>query len=436
MKRKAIYDLIDWKENHNGKPLIIYGPRQVGKTYLIREFAKEYYDNIFEINFELDRRALSLFKGDLTVTNILMQLSAYDTKNTILPKKTLIFFDEVQKCPDALTALKSFAMDGNYDVIASGSMLGVTLHEVSSYPVGYVKTLYMKPLSFEEFLWANNFTEKQIKSYKDFYKNEKEMLPLVHDTLTNMFLQYIIVGGMPEAVSKFIETHDIGLVLQVQRDILEDYNKDVAKYASSNIKEKVRECYKSIPDQLAMENKKFQYKMIKSGGNARYFSSSITWLEDAGLIYKVNRLKAFDNPLRAYRDVSSFKLYFVDTGLLLSMYNEDNVQLEILNGNLGVFKGALFENVIAQILITNDMPVYYYRRDDRLEIDFVTYLNNNIVPIEVKSGKNTKSISLSNIIEREKLKYGIKLSMNNVNCSNSKFKCFPLYMSMFIKNDK
>lgn len=434
MRRSAMKNLIDWKENHDGKPLIIYGPRQVGKTYLVREFAKMYYDNIFEVNFELDKTASKMFQGNLTVKNLLLHLSAYDTENIITPKKTLIFLDEVQKCPDALTALKSFAMDGNYDVIASGSMLGVTLHEVSSYPVGYVETLYIKPLSFEEFLWANKHTEEQIKLYEEYYLKGEEVPQGLHEILNDLFLQYIIVGGMPAAVSKFIESHNIALVVKVQKGILADYNKDIAKYASSNVKEKVRECYKSIPQQLAMENKKFQYKLVKAGGKSSFYNSSINWIEDAGLINKVNRLKAFDIPLTAYRDPASFKLYYVDTGLLLSMYEGTNLQTEILNGNLGIFKGAIFENVVAQILIANDLPIYYYRRDDRLEIDFVTLLNNKITPIEVKAGTNTKSRSLSNLINNNiNLDCGIKLSMNNVNCSNPKFKCFPLYMAMFLK---
>lgn len=433
MRRSAMKDLIDWKENHNGKPLIIYGSRQVGKTYLVREFAKQYYDNIFEVNFEMDTTAYKMFKGNLTVKNLMMQLSAYDIDNIILPKKTLIFFDEVQKCPDVLTALKSFAMDGRYDVIASGSMLGVTLHQVSSYPVGYVKTLYMKPLSFEEFLWANKYTEEHIKLIEEFYIKEEQVSQGLHELFNDLFLQYVVVGGMPEAVSTFIKTRNIALVAQVQKDIIEDYNKDIAKYASSNVKEKVRECYKSIPQQLAMENKKFQYKLVKAGGKSSFYTSSINWIEDAGLINKIYRLKAFDIPLTAYRDPASFKLYYVDTGLLLSMYEGKNIQTEILNGNLGIFKGAIFENVIAQILIANGVPTYYYRRDERLEIDFVTLLNDKIIPIEVKSGTNTKSRSLSNLINTKNLDYGIKLSMNNVNCSNPKFKCFPLYMAMFLK---
>lgn len=433
MRRAATDDLVQWKSSNEHKPLMIFGARQVGKTYLVRDFAKKNYKNIFEINFEFDRDAINLFNDNLTVDNLIMQLSAYNPKNTIEPGKTLIFFDEIQRCPNAITALKAFSMDGRYDVIASGSMLGVSLSKVSSYPVGYIQTLQLRPLSFKEFLWANDYSDKQIDEFKSFYSSESLVPQLIHEKLNNMFLQYIVVGGMPAVVSKFVETKNIGFVLKIQKEILEDYSNDIAKYANSGEREKVRECFRSIPDQLAAENKKFQFKAIKSGGNARYFGTSINWLSDSGLVYKINRLKTFDIPLRVYRDPSSFKLYFFDTGLLLAMYDE-NVQSEILNGNLGVFKGGIFENVIAQVLISNGLNIYYYRRDDRLEIDFVTYLNNNIVPIEVKSGKNTKSISLSNLINKEELNYGIKLSMNNVNCSNEKFKCYPLYMTMFLGN--
>jgi predicted AAA+ superfamily ATPase len=433
MKRKMMEDLIKWKNRDDSKPLIIYGSRQVGKTYLVKKFASEYYDNIFEINFEFEPSASKLFLGELTVNNILLQLTSYKPQVKIVSKKTLIFFDEVQKCPQVLTALKSFAIDARFDVIASGSMLGVVMNEVSSYPVGYVYTFHMKPLSFEEFLWANHYSDEQILVFKSYYEEEKEVPSTIHDTLSKLFLQYIVVGGMPEVVNNFLNTFDIGRVISKQKMILEDYQMDIAKYASPGIKEKVRECYESIPDQLAMENKKYQYKVVRSGGNARFFNSSLMWITDAGLAHKIHRLKTIDIPLKAYRDIASFKLYYFDTGLLLSMY-EENVQNEIINGNLGVFKGGVFENIIAQVLQYNEMPLYYYRRDDRLEVDFISYLNGNIVPIEVKSGKNTKSISLNNIIERENLTYGIKLSMNNVNCSNPRYKCFPLYMSMFIKN--
>ncbi len=431
MKRQAMENLIDWKQNHKGKPLIIYGPRQVGKTYLVREFAKQFYDNIFEVNFEIDDSANKIFEDNLTVKQLLKQLSAYDVNNIIIPKKTLIFLDEIQKCPRAITALKSFAQDGNYDVIASGC---VTLHSVSSYPVGYVETLYLKSLSFKEFLWANNYSDSHIKDLEEYYKNEQMVPEGLHNVYNNLFLQYIVVGGMPEVVQTFIETNNIGLVVKKQQSIIDSYSKDIDKYSTSLIKERVRECYNSIPDQLAMDNKKFQYKLLKTGGKSSHFYSSIQWIEDAGLINKIYRLKAFDVPLRAYQDKSCFKLYFMDTGLLLAMYGGKNLQGKILTGEIGIFKGALFENVIAQILVGNGLTPYYYRRDERLEINFIVSLDDKIVPIEVKAKTNTKSKSLINVIEKQNLEYGIKLSMNNVNCSNPKYKCFPLYMTMFIKD--
>lgn len=359
---------------------------------------------------------------------------AYDVDNIIIPKRNLIFLDEVQKCPKAITALKSFAQDGNYDVIATGSMLGVTLNSVSSYPVGYVETIYLKPLSFKEFLWANKYSDSHIKDLEEYYKNEQMVPEVIHNVYNNLFLQYIVVGGMPEVVQTFIETNNIGLVVKKQQSIIDSYSKDIAKYSTSLIKERVRECYNSIPDQLAMDNKKFQYKLLKTGGKSSHYYSSIQWIEDAGLINKIYRLKTFDIPLRAYRDKSCFKLYFMDTGLLLAMYGGKNLQGKILAGEIGIFKGALFENVIAQILVCHGLIPYYYRRDDRLEIDFVISLDNKIVPIEVKAGTNTKSISFINVIEKQNLEYGIKLSMSNVNCSNPKYKCFPLYMTMFIKD--
>lgn len=434
MERQAMENLIDWKQNHKGKPLIIYGPRQVGKTYLVREFAKKFYDNIFEVNFEIDDNANKIFEDNLTIKQLLKRLSAYDVDNIIIPKRTLIFLDEVQKCPRAITALKSFAQDGNYDVIATGSMLGVTLNSVSSYPVGYVETIYLKPLSFKEFLWANKYKDSHIKDLEEYYKNEQMVPEGLHNVYNNLFLQYIVVGGMPEVVQTFIETNNIGLVVKKQQAIIDNYSKDIAKYSTSLVKERVRECYNSIPDQLAMDNKKFQYNLLKTGGKSSRYYSSIQWIEDAGLINKIYRLKTFDIPLRAYQDKSCFKLYFMDTGLLLAMYGGKNLQGKILAGEIGIFKGALFENVIAQILVCNGLIPYYYRRDDRLEIDFVVSLDDKIVPIEVKAGTNTKSKSLLNVIEKQNLEYGIKLSMNNVNCSNPKYKCFPLYLTMFIKD--
>ncbi len=433
MKRKLINALLNWKANKRNKPLILFGARQVGKTYLIREFAKNNYDYLYEINFELDVNARDLFNGALTIDSLLIQLTSYNTKVPIIEGKTLLFFDEVQVCPNVLTALKSFAIDGRFDVITSGSMLEIAIGNVSSYPVGYVETLKMSPMNFEEFLWALGYGSDLIDQYETYYKEEKMLPEAIHEKLNELFLQYVVVGGMPEVVNIFVKTLDIRLVVEAQKRILNDYYYDLANYASKDIKEKVRECYDSIPNQLAKDNKKYQYKLVKNCGNVRYYNSSIKWIIDSGLAHQIYRLKTFDKPLRAYRDLKSFKLYFNDTGLLLAMY-EGNVQYEVLKGNCGIFKGGIFENVIAQILLENNIPLYYYRRDEKLEIDFVTLLNNEIVPIEIKAGHNTKSISFKNIIEKNNINYGIKLSMNNVNCTNPKIKCYPLYMSIFIKD--
>lgn len=263
MKRKLINKLVDWKNNKRNKPLIIYGARQVGKTYLIREFASENYEYLYEINFEIEKDAMDLFKKNLNVNNLLMQLSSFKTDVPIIVGKTLLFFDEVQVCPNVLTALKAFAVDTRFDVIVSGSMLGIMMEKVSSYPVGYVETLYMKPLDFEEFLWAKGYSEELIKQYETYYQKEIAVPDAIHNKLNELFLQYVVVGGMPEVVDTFIKTSDIRLVIEAQKRILNDYYKDLAHYASNDIREKVRECYDSIPDQLAMDNKKFHGKMAE-----------------------------------------------------------------------------------------------------------------------------------------------------------------------------
>lgn len=352
----------------------------------------------------------------------------------IIPRKTLIFFDEAQKCPQVLTALKSFAIDNRFDCIVSGSMMGIIMHEVSSFPVGYVEKLYMRPMTFKEFLWANNYSEEMINGIKNYYDKLLPVPELTHTRLNELFLHYIVVGGMPEAVKTYIDNSTFYDVLEVQRRIVDDYKDDIAKYATKMMREKVRECFESIPDQLAKNNKKFQYRVIKQGGTARYYANSLSWIIESGLGIKVHRLKTFDIPLRAYGDLNAFKFYFNDTGLLISLYKE-NLSNEIINGNLGVFKGGIFENAIAQVLTDNVLDIYYYQKADYLEIDFITSLNNKIIPIEVKSGKNTKAISIKNLIEKENLDYGIILSMNNINCSNPKVRFLPLYMSMFIKSN-
>lgn len=433
--RRSMYDkLIEWKERKDHKPLIIYGARQVGKTYLVEQFGKENYKYFYYINFELEEEAKKIFAGNLDINTLLMQLTTYKSI-PIEEGKTLIFFDEAQICPSILTSLKVFALDGRFDVIVSGSMLGIIMHEVSSYPVGYVESFYMRPMSFKEFLWAKGYSDELIEYYKQFYINGEKVPISIHDKLNELFIHYIVVGGMPASIKKYIETSNMQQVIYIQKNILLDYKNDIAKYASKLTREKVRECFESIPEQLAKDNKKFQYKIVKKGGTARYYGSSLNFISDGGLGIKVNRLKAFDVPLKAYRDLNAFKFYFNDTGLLLSFY-EQNVSYDILNGNLKVFKGGIFENVIAQCLLDNELPIYYYQKNDSVEIDFVTYVNGKIIPIEIKSAKNVKATSLKSVVERENLDYGIVFSLNNVNCTNPRIKYYPLYMIMFLVDEE
>ncbi len=434
MRREMTKKLIEWKKNINHKPLIIYGARQVGKTYIIDEFAKNNYEYCYSINFEFEEDARLIFSKNLDIKTLLMQLTTYKS-TPIVEGKTLLFFDEVQKCPQVLTALKVFALDRRFDVIVSGSMLGIIMQEVSSYPVGYVESLFMRPMSFKEFLWAKGYNDDLINSFKEYFDKKESVPPAVHEKLNELFLHYIVVGGMPSAVQRYVDTYNMLEVSRIQKNIVLDYKNDIAKYASKMVREKVRECFDSIPDQLAKDNKKFQYKVIKQGGTSRYYGSALNWILDAGLGIKINRLKTFDIPLKAYRDVNAFKFYFNDTGLLLSLYEHD-ASYEIINGNLGIFKGGVFENVIAQCLIDNGLNIYYYQKNDSLEIDFVTTLKGKIIPIEVKSGKNTKSSSLKTILEKENLEYGIVLSMNNINCSNKKILYYPLYMIMFLIDEE
>ena len=432
MKRKIEQFLLDWKNKKDHLPLVIKGARQIGKTYSVVKFAKENYKNFVEINFATNEAFNTIFDNGYDVDSIIKNISLLKPNINFEEGNTLIFFDEIQLCPKGMTSLKQFKLDGRFDVICSGSMLGIIMPDVSSYPVGYVETLQMRPMSFKEFLWANGHSEEQIMMYKQYYDKEIPLPDGLHNTLNKMFLHYIVVGGMPEAVLTYINTFNIYDVLEVQKRIIGDYKNDIAKYASKTTREKARECFESIPDQLAKDNKKFQYKVVKQGGTARTYGNSLGWIVDAGLGIKVVKLKSFDIPLRAYRDPNAFKFYLNDTGLLLAFYKE-NVSYEIINGNLGVFKGGIFENVIAQCLIDNGLDIYYYQKSDNLEIDFVTYIGNKIIPIEVKSGRNTKGISIKNIVEKEKLEYGIIFSMNNINCNNPNVKFLPLYTVMFVK---
>lgn len=435
MKRKILNDLMKWKENLHKKPLIIKGARQVGKTYIIREFAQEAYEDLVEINFERDLEFIDLFKKTHNPKDILQYLEvAFMDKN--FDRNTLFFMDEIQACSDALTSLKFLAESFPCDIICSGSMLGVAIANSTSFPVGYIETWQMYPLSFMEFIEALGMKENVIQSLNDCLLNNLPVMEVLHNKMNDLFKEYMVVGGMPEVVNKYIETKSFKETLLVQRRIVSDYLNDMVKYADGSERIKVRECYQSIPLQLAKENKKFQYKLVKSGGNARYFDASLNWLKDSGLVNLTYRLKTISKPLEIHKESAVFKVYMADTGLLVSQFDESVVK-ELLNGNLGVFKGALYENIAAQILSMHERELYYFEPNTSSEIDFIIYYQGEICPLEIKAGRNTVSKSFTNFVEKYNSQYAFRLSQKNIGTSKEKVSYVPLYMlEMLLDQEK
>ena len=432
MKRIIYNDLIEWKNKKVKKPLIIKGARQVGKTYIIREFAKNNYKNLVEINFERDHEFQELFKQTKTAHDLLQyfELTYMDIQ---FDQDTLLFLDEIQACGDAFTALKFLSEDFPCDIICSGSMLGVAVASSSSFPVGYVETWDMYPLTFLEFVDAMGVNPSIIDTIYQSIENNKPIPISIHEKFNQFFKDYIIIGGMPEVVQTYFQTKSYREALLIQRQIVDDYRNDMLKYAHGSERIKARECYDSIPLQLAKENKKFQYKLIKKGGNARYYESSLDWLKDSGLIIKTYRLKTPEIPLEINKELNIFKVYMADTGLLVSQFDEAVIKA-FISGNLEHFKGALYENVIAQILHSKKKDSYYFEPSQSQEIDFVIYYQGNVTPIEVKSSRNTVSTSFHNFIKTYKPSFAFKFSQKNIGENSQNVCYYPLYTLEFVLN--
>ncbi len=412
MKRLIDKRLDDWYFSDDKKPLIIKGSRQVGKTYSIREFARRNYENLIEINFEREIEYVDLFKSTRNPKEILnyLKLTYLDTP---FDKTTLLFLDEIQASPDALTTLKFLAEDFPLDIICSGSVLGVAISSTPSFPVGYVEIWDMRPLTFIEYLWALGVEQTIIDLLNKSLIDKSPLQEALHEKMNKILLDFLIVGGMPEVVSTYLKNKNYRESLAVQRRIVQDYTHDMAKYASGSDRIKARECYESIPLQLAKENKKFQYSLIKKGYSARYYDSSLRWLEDSGLIIKVNRLSQIQSPIEAYSELPVFKVYMNDTGLLISQFDE-KIIADLLSEKLGSYKGVIFENLIAQMIKTNGKKAYYYEPNQHAEIDFIINYESQITPIEVKSASNTQSKSFVNFIKNNKSKFSCRVSMKNI----------------------
>ena len=396
LKRKIRQVLLDWKNTPNRSPLIIKGCRQCGKTYSVRAFAKEHYKHEVYLNFFKNPDYISIFEGSLEIDNLIIMMSALLGPDVVFePGNTVIILDEIQDCPEARTALKFFKEDGRFDVIGTGSLLGVKGYgkQPKSIPVGSETLIEMHPLDFEEFLWANGITPQIIDKLKEYLNSERPVPEALHKKMQQLLLQYTVVGGMPEVVKTFVTTKQMNSVLALQRDIVHSYEDDMVKYADDADKPLIKECFQSIPKQLSKENKKFQYSVVKKGGTASKFKGSLQWIEDAGIVSRCYNLDLPELPLAGNAINEIFKVYMKDTGLFVSML-ENGTQYDILQGNLFGYKGAIFENLMADIFAKMGRKLYYYHKDSGLEIDFVTRYKGGATLIEVKATTgNAKSVN-------------------------------------------
>ena len=437
LKRKIELRLIEWKNTPNRKPLIIKGCRQCGKTYSVLDFAKKNYTHVVYLNFFQNPDYASVFAGSLEIDHIVMMLSALLGKEAIFkPGETVLILDEIQDCPEARTALKFFRDDGRYDVIGTGSLLGVKGYgkEPKSVPVGAETVIDMYPLDFEEFLWANGIEVPVIEMLKKHLEEETPVPEALHNRLRQLMLQYAVVGGMPDAVQTFVDTKQMDEVLSIQRDIVRSYEDDMVKYADKKDKSRIKECFQSIPKQLAKENKKFQYSVVRKGSTASKYAGSLQWIEDAGIISRCYNLSITELPLDGNADKDTFKVYMRDMGLFVSML-EDGTQYDILQGNLFGYKGAIFENLIADIFSKMGRRLYYYHKDSGMEVDFVIRYKGECVPVEVKamSGNVKSTKTILHHPEKYHVYHAIKLGDYNVG-RNGQILTLPLYMAFLLRS--
>lgn len=442
LKRKIETYLSDWKKSDNKKPLVIKGVRQCGKTYIVKKFAKENYENVVYMNFILEPDKESAFAGNLDVDTIVLNLSALIPDSRFVSGKTCIILDEIQECKEARTALKSFKMDGRFDVIATGSLLGVKrygnrkekIKGEDSVPVGYETLVEMYPLDFEEFLWANGIGTNVIDTIRSCFEKETPVPEGVHKAMMELLYRYIIVGGLPEVVNCFLKTKNIELIYETQRTLITEYEEDMVKYAEDSDKPHIRECFESIPRQLAKENKKFQYSVVKKGGRSSQYLGSLQWLKDAGIAERCYNTTITELPLSGNSIPDCFKVYTTDIGILMGMLDY-GTQADILRGNLLGYKGAIFESLMADFLYKSGQKLYYFHKDSGLEIDFLVRYKGECVLIEVKA-KTGKAKSMSTILKNKGVYHvnnGIKLGQYNVGREGS-ILTLPLYMGFLIKD--
>ena len=439
MLRRKINDILrEWKNRDGHKPLIVKGARQVGKTASIRLFAHENYKHVVEINFALDKKYRGIFDSGYDVDSIVKNITMIDPRITVEEGNTLFFFDELQDLPNCATSLKSFRMDGRYDVICSGSQMGINYNQIESNAVGYKEDYEMHSMDFEEFLWAKGYKQTQID---DLYAHMAEVRPFGKtemEVMLELFRDYMVTGGMPEVVNTYIVNGNFSGILEMQRQLHADYEEDITKYATGVEKGKVLSVYRHISSFLSKENKKFQVTKIAHGARNREYMGSIEWLKNAGIINVCYCLDNVELPLKGNYDPRNYKIYYKDTGMLIASLDDEAQEDLRVNRNLGTYKGALYENIVADMLVKQGYALYYYRNDaSTLEMDFFVRNTDSLIPVEVKAGTNASS-SLNRLThdggkgKYGDIRFGIKFTAGNIGF-NGQYYTFPYFLAFLLK---
>lgn len=434
LRRKIDEYLINWKNNPDRMPLIIKGARQIGKTSSIEHFAKN-YKNFVEINFIDEPQYTKIFSSGYSPENVIKEISFINPAFKFIPHETLILFDELQACPDCATCLKFFKIDGRYDVICSGSLLGINYEEITSVSVGYKEDYEMHSLDFEEFLWAKGYSQEQIESIYSHMKNIESFSENEFDVWMNCFKDYMITGGMPRVVNKFIEQNNFSGILDEQIQIQKAYEEDILKYAKGLDKAKIKNVYTHIPVFLAKENKRYQITKVATGARNREYIGTIDWLKDAGIVNVCYNLELPELPLKGNYNPTEYKIYYRDTGLLIASLDEE-AQVDLRqNKNFNTYKGAIYENIVGDMLKKQGYELFYYKNEKAtVEMDFFIRDADSLVPVEVKA-QDSATASLRSLIEKDKysdIHYGIKLCAKNVGF-NGKFYTFPYFCTFLLK---
>lgn len=435
LKRKIDKYLTDWKNRPDRKPLIIKGARQIGKTRSVEWFAGQNYASVIEINFIEQKKYREIFNDGFEVDAILKNISLLNPELKFIPGNTIFFFDELQACPNCATSLKFFKLDGRFDVICSGSLMGISYNEIESNSVGYKEDYEMHSMDFEEFLWAKGYNDEFTADLLSHMLDVRPLSELQMDTLMSLFRDYVIIGGMPEVVSTYVRNKNFSGTLDIQRQLLKDYEEDITKYVEGLDKAKVKAVYNHISTFLAKENKRFQITKIARNARNRDYMGCVEWLADAGVVNVCYCLNQPELPLKGNYDPKMYKIYFKDTGLLIASLDEEAQEDLRANKNLGTYKGAIYENIVGDMLVKQGYRLFYYHSDrPALEMDFFIRDADSLIPVEVKTNDGATA-SLNRLLNDDKyndVKYGIKLGYRNIGF-NGKFYIFPYFLTFLLR---